>query len=426
MSSISVLLSVKRRLGQISRRAKSGPILRVGPLSDELHELLGELGVSASKDPEFAVELALSLLEQLPSVFLEIDDKEGLLGEALDRVPTLLVELLNQDFGRADSALDRPDVLERIFNLWMDDESGYLKQLDRTLLCSIMAVSDETAVLGICQRYLRDLPLVFPALSGEKLDIERQILRVNRYAVDKLVGEIHIGHGRSDHLILTTGQWMRETGDAVDHIDALELAGLWEDALSVARGVLRDSNAPRREAVRMAYERIASHHSKDALELKQLERRFLADPDWKTWSAVLDVVPTDLRADYVDDLLNILESHGEHNDFCFQLYVEEGMILEADGLAAHQPIRASVLSDCAELLSEEHPDCAAGWFLMAAYSAASRACRASYVEATRFLTRVRDLSAATNQSGGFLRALKAFREHNKRRRLLLKLLDEQL
>jgi hypothetical protein len=291
-------------------------------------------------------------------------------------------------------------------------------------LRSIVATSDEAIVLQVCQRYLRDLPLVFPALPGEKLNIERQLLRVSRYAVDKLVGEIHAGHGHFDHLVLTTGQWMRETGDAVDHIDTLEVAGRWEDALTVARGVLRDSTAPRRKAVRVAYERIASVHSKDALHLKQLQRRFLADPSWESWSVLMDVVSTDTRAQFVDDVLTTLESLGENNDLCFQLYVEEGMTLEADGLAAHQPIRARVLSDCAELIAEEHPDCAAGWLLIAAYAAAARTCRDGYVEATQHMLRVRELSIATDQTEGFVRALRAFRDHNKRRRLLLSLLND--
>jgi uncharacterized Zn finger protein len=110
----------------------------------------------------------------------------------------------------------------------------------------------------------------------------------------------------------------------------------------------------------------------------------------------------------------------------FQIYVEEGMVLEADGLAAHQPVRGVVLAECAELIVDEHPDCAAGWLLMAAYSAAARTCRAGYTDAVRLLMRVRELSIATGQSAGFSRALEAFRDHNTRRKLLLAFLDEML
>lgn len=424
MSSISVLLGVKRRLGQISRRAKSGPVLRVGPLSLEVHELLGELRVSAERDPEFAVELALSLLEQLPAVFEEIDDRDGLLGKALDTVPGLLTELLMLDHNRTDSALDRPAVFERIFLLWIEDGSGYLRGLERALLNSLVDGADEQCVHEIAQCFLRDLPLVFPAGSNEKLDIERHLLRNTRHSVDRLVGEVHARHGDFEHLIFTSAQWLRDTGDAVDHIDALEQAGLWEEALTTARNVLRDSSAPRRDAVRSAYERIAAAHSKDALETKQLQRSFLNSPTWETWSDLMDVVSVDLRCGFVDETLNTLESLGTNRDLCFQLYVEEGLILEADGLAAHQPIGASTLAACAESIADEHPGYAAGWMLTAAYATSSLGRRSAYKKAVEFLLRVQELSLESNQPDGFLRALATFREHNRRRRSLIDLVNE--
>ena len=131
MSRSATYHTFKRRLSRIEQRLHAGPQLVPRQVSADVMDILSDLRRASDDEPEIAVELALSLLETLPRIFLELDDRLGLLGRALDHVPDLLVELLHDDVGNPGSVLDRADVFDRIFCLWVGDDSGYLNMTVR-------------------------------------------------------------------------------------------------------------------------------------------------------------------------------------------------------------------------------------------------------------------------------------------------------
>ena len=68
MSHSATYRRFKRRISQITRRINTGPKLQVRQLSAEVMEILSDLRRAADDEPEIAIELGLSLLEDLPQI----------------------------------------------------------------------------------------------------------------------------------------------------------------------------------------------------------------------------------------------------------------------------------------------------------------------------------------------------------------------
>lgn len=426
MSQSATYHSFKRRLNRIEQRLNAGPQLAPGQLSADVMEILTDLRRASDDEPEIAVELALSLLETLPRIFLELDDRLGLLARALDHVPDLLVELLHDDVGNPGSVLDRPDVFERIFDLWVGDDSGYLAGLDDGLMNAVTTPEDAELLIAICRQHLVHLPLVFPAVGGNKLDLERSILQADRHRVERLLGEILSNGGNHEFAVLVARGHRRATGDSVDYVRALDRAGLEDEAIDAARRTLRNPAAPRRADVREIYDSIVSRREGHRRLTDECIAEFVDCPCEGTFEALKEVVPPSRWSDVRDQVLGTLEKGREHPDLAFELYLQEGMITEADGVVVTQPVDPHLLADCADSILDMHTEQAAGWLIVAAYHLMKRAPRvAHYRQAARWLETVKRASLAVGQTESFDRALERFKDRYRRRPALLRILDER-
>ena len=424
MTQSSTFRRFKRRIGQMARRSKSGPGLEARQVTAEVMEFLSDLRRAAEKETEVAIELALSLLETLPQLFMTMDDKLGLLPGAIDRVPELVTELLNEDVEDPASVVDRFDVFERLFCFWVADDSGFLQGIDESLLAALTTRDDEDLLIRICREHLRHIPLVFPEPAGSKLDLERSILQADRHRVERLLGEIYARRGHFDYSVIVSSAHHRATGDAVDFVSALARSGREEDALEVARRVLRNPGAPRHAALKEVFETMVARREGSRRAIAEQRKAFLAAPDLEGFAALKEVVAEDEWDSVRRQVIGAIEKRGDDPELALRLYLGESMIVEADGLVVTKSVDAYVLAECADQIIEEHTDRAAGWLLLSAHHIMKRAREPQYRQAGTWLLSVRRASEATGQIPAFDRVLSDFRERYRRRRLLLRVLDE--
>ena len=425
MAQSSTYRRFRRRIGQITRRVRQGPQLQPRQLSVEVMEILGDLRRAASSEPEIAIELALSLLETLPEIFTSLDDRLGLLGAALDNVPVLVVDLMHDDMVRPTSAIDRGEVFERLFELWVGDDSGYLDGLGEAILGIITGGADEECVAAIAKRCLRDMPLVFPAAGNETLDVRRSILLDDRYRIDHLLGELQARHDRHDLAITVAEQRMRFTGDAVDYVRALSRAAREDEAIEVCRRALRNPASPRPAAIRAIFEEIVNRREGTARVRGQACDDFLAAPTFEGFQALQRSIPVPSWDRIRDDVLTTLEKSEEATDLCFMLYIDQEMVVEADGLAVNRKVDANVLAKGALEVIDVHPSRAAGWLLIAARRLIAKSRVPGYEQATEWLQMVRRAADVTGQQDAFERTMRELRVDYRRRRALIAIFDRQ-
>ncbi len=424
MSDQSIHRRHRRRLAQMVRRLDPAtkPERR---LSAELAAQLDDLRRDAELEPETAVEVVLHMLEVLPPAFIHLDDKLGLLLRSLEQAPALLVDLMNDDADDPVSLIDRKDVFARLFKAWTEDETGYLHALDETLLASIVTGQDEDILIEMGRDHLRGVPLVFPSPPGDKLDLDRSILQSDRYRVERLLGELHHRRDRSEYSVIVARSHYRATGDALDYVRFLARAHLVDEAVEVARRVLRRSNAPRRAALKGLYEEIVLR--RDGLRRRRNEAlgAFLSEPSVRSFVEFRESIDSDdIEAALREALARLEKTGDEHLDLCFRLYLEEGMLLEADALVVTRPIDPHLLAAAADEFIDMEPLKASGWLVIAAHRLTSRARVSAYRQAAEWLNRVRLASQALGQDHAFERTLHAFKERYSRRSALLRVLGE--
>ncbi len=425
MASSSTYRRFKRRIGQLIRRVEAGVLPSASQISSDLSELLRDLQRSTPDEPEVAVETALYLLETMPRVFLYLDDRMGHLVRALEQVPGFLADVLKREAKNPLSVLDRAEVMERVFCLWVGDDSGYLKHLGETLLESVVTREDEDAVIRICTEHLRHIPLVFPVAHGEKLDLDRAILQADRHRVEHLLGQIYASRNKPDYAVIVGRSHFRNTGDAVDLIEALIASGERSEARELARRVLRRPDAVRKEEVREIYEAMGEEPRTSELDAGILAAidAFVDEPTWEVFQSLLDAVDGCWEV-IREEVLARLRADGGHPEILLRIYLDEGDILEADGLVTTQTMDPRFLAESAYEIMESHPANAAGWLFIAAHGMAKVARRSNYLKAVEYLETVRDLSDLAHDEESFAEAMIAFRELYGRRRLLMQLLDE--
>ena len=425
MSDSSTYRGFKRRIGQMARRVQSGPGIKASQLSSEVMDLLRDLRRSAEREREVAVELALSLLETLPQLFLYLDDRLGLLERALDEVPRLLSDLMLDDNNEDLPVIDRPEVLERLFCLWVGDDSGYLKCLNECLLECASSREDEECLLVICDEHLRHTPLVFPAVGGQKMDIDRSILQADRHRVEFLLGEVYARRGVCEYSVIVARSHYRVTGDACDLINMLVRAGREDDAVDIASRVLRRPEVPRRSELERIYEGLLAKRKSDVEDKDASRDHFLANPSLEAFEELEAITEEKDWPVLRDSILDIMQGEGMDLEFVLQQRILSGNISEADGLVVTQPINAKVLAGLSLDLLDEHPEKAAGWLIIAAHRHVRTARRTNYEKAASWLATVKLVSDQIGQSESFQRAMAMFRDTYARRSALLKVLDDQ-
>ena len=413
----------KRRIGQLLRRLRSAPGLQPAAIGTEVVALLDELRHAAESEPEIVLEIGLSMLEILPQDFHLLDDKVGLLGRALDQVPQMIVDILHDERGDPRSVIDRGEILERLFCLWVGDETGYLRGLDESLAECVTDREDADRLIGICRDHLRHLPLVFPAAAGEKLDLDRVILQSDRHRVERLLGEIFSSRGRHEYAVIVARGHFRTTRDALDLVRALERAGQTDEAVEVARRALRRPDVPRHAELRAAYDELLEIRDGTRRSAAAREREFLDSPSLERFLALKEAAAGPDWPRIADKVLGLLQGERREPALVFQLYLGEGRITDADGLVVTQPIDALILAEAAHAFLESHPSLAGGWLLVAAHRILEGARREHYETAAEWLGTVRRLAEVCDQRESFDRALEGFRSAYRRRPALLRTLE---
>lgn len=417
----------KRRIAQLKRRLPPANSPAPRWLSSNVVELANDLRVAGANDLDGALDISMLLLEELPEMFVDLEDPLGTLDGAFESLFATTVDLILEHSASESPDIERYGWVLRVFNAWISDETGFLQCLDSLLLNILTTENDDDSLIEISRLYLRDMPLIFPPGAGEKLDSRRNLLLVDRYRVDRLIGEIHARHDRFEYLETVTGGYYRLTGDPVDYVQALSRSGKITEAEVLARKVLESGLVPRPEALRRVYgELISARDGLDADSDVVIAHRneFVGAPSIETFNNLREAVPAEDWQRVVDTALGELQRAGREPDLVFNLMIDEGLILEADSLVVTQPVAPNVLAAGADRIMDEHTDRAAGWLLVAAHRLMKSARPAAYRKAATWLTTVQRASDATGQTEAFVRVLEDFKKQYGRRKALMRTLDE--
>ncbi len=422
MSAPETFRTFKRNIGQILRRLRSKQPER--RLVSDLTALSRQLRSASELEPEVVVDVVLYLIETLPPKLMDLDDRLGGIERGFHQVCAVAVDLLTESADDPVSLIDRFDVFERLFCVWVGDDTGFLSELDEVLLSCVTSPLDEELLTRICVEQLRHMPLVFPAPLGQKIDLDRSILQADRHRVDRLLGEVLYMRGVAEYSVLVASAYCRATGDAVEYVQALVRAGLDQEATEVARRALRNPKAPRQNRVRELYEGIVRRQEGRQEHLAQAQKQFLRAPSVCALEEAVELVAEENREDLTRKLIGELEKSDVHLDLAFQLYLEEGMIFEADALVVTRPIDPYLLAQAADLLIDSDTLKAAGWLVVAAHHLMKKARLPQYRLAAEWLGTVQSASEAIGQTAAFQRTLDAFKDRYRRRTALLRVLGE--
>lgn len=422
MSAPSTFRTFKRTIGQILRRLRTDSPER--RLIKDLNSLAYQLKRAAELEPDVVVEVVLYLIETLPPELMELDDRLGSITQGFEQICAIVVDLMIDDVDDPVGLIDRFDTLERLFCSWVADDTGFLSTLDELILNSVTARDDEEILIRICTDHLRHMPLVFPVPAGQKMEIERTILQADRHRVDRLLGEVLHERGIAEYSILVAAAYHRSTNDPVDYITFLIRAGLEQEASEVARRALRNPATLRESRVRDLYDGIIRRQEGRQNQLESTREIFLASPSEETLEDALSLVSEGERESEARSLIGQLEKNDQHLNLAFQLYLSEGLMLEADALVVTRPLDPYLLAQAADLLLDTDTLKAAGWLVVAAHHLMKKARLAQYRLAAEWLGTVRNVSEAIGQSAAFQRTLVAFKDRYRRRTSLLRILDE--
>ncbi len=422
MSGPNTFRTFKRNIGQILRRLRSQQPER--RLVSDLSALVHQLRRAAELEPDVVVDVVLYLIETLPPQLMELDDRLGAIERGFQQVCAVAVDLMIDDVDDPVGIIDRYDVIERIFCAWVADDTGFLSNLDDVLLNSLTEKEDEDTLVRICVEHLRHIPLVFPAPAGQKLELERSILQSDRHRVERLLGEVLYDRGVAEYSVLVAAAHHRCTNDVIDYIRFLLRAGLEAEAAEVARRALRNPATLRLGKVRELYDGIISRQEGRQQRLEQNQEKFLRAPSEENLENVLALVDEEDRESHVRDIVGQLEKNENFLDLAFQLYLHEGLTLEADALVVTRPLDPYILAQAADLLIDTDTLKAAGWLVVAAHHLMKKARLPQYRLAAEWLETVRTVSEAIGQSAAFRRTLDAFKDRYRRRTALLRILDE--
>lgn len=378
----------------------------------------------APQSPRTVVESLVDVLEQLPPLLSRSDAGMGAGDALIDLAALALVDTMLEEEGSGAAPIDRVAIIERLFHLWTEDESGLLGSLDEAMIELLTTAELEDRAIAIARRHLRSIPLPFVKrgarpTGGQLIDI------ADRFKVENFVGQILARRDRFDYAVLAGRTYHRLTGDAVDYISALARAGMITDALDIGRRALRDPATPRVAALKETYDHLVGQKSGlgDEAVITRRLRAFIGDPTIEHFDSLKDACPIARWPRIIDAALGHLERTNTAPELTFRLYLREGRIVEADGMVVNRFLDPDALATGAQSILESHPDRAAGWLLIAAYHLMRvESSEQAYRRAAEWLSIVRRAAHATAQAESFLRAIAQFKARYGRRRALLRTL----
>ena len=427
MTDSAVLLNeYRKRVARILRRARSRPERGNLIIGSEFAPLLKDLRQLSGVQPQVALEVLFGLLEQVGRLALTLSDPEGLLADQIRDLVQLLGRVCSKEFKMAPPRVDVIESMRRLYDLWLDDQEGIYPDLDACLLLAAESPAAASELMRHLRRHIRSLPLVFPGGLGAREDVSRMIAVAERHRAERLMGELLARGGCHEYAVIVARDHFRRSGDALDLVTVLRRADRGKEAIAVCRKALASPRAYHRQRLQEHLEELleVTGEARDRETRKTLESEFLANPCRKSFDALRKVVQEEQWPQVRKRVLKHLHKHQKAPTMLFSLYVEEGELLEADGLAVTQPVDAAELCRGAELIAEERPDMAAGWLLTAAHRRAAMRRSSIYPQVVKDLLRVAELAAVEGQEASFASALKRFRARFARKTKLMELMDQ--
>ena len=409
----------RRRVGRALRRAELHRERRDSILLEEIGRLRPELTRLASSEPWVVAQTLLALLERLPPL---LEGEDGVRGAAADLPLRLFTELIDivaalQARGEGREAL-HPLALAAL-TAWDDDTGGLLAAGDHVILAKASEAGLRRLLIDTWSEELRTRPLYFPARQGASHELSRSLEIAARHRAERLLGELLAQDGRFEYSIQVARADWRRTGDAYELAFALRRAGQDPEALLVARKGLSSPRPHRRDELQALVASLleVSPRVPDRAGKKDLENLFLDHPSRASWSALERSVPEDQWPAVRKRVLAHLQRHQRAPGLVFELLLEADDVLEADGLAATQPVRGAVLEAAADRFTAVRIDLRAGWLTLAAHRRADQEPVADENAVVRNLQKVHQMaveSGATQVAVVVLRRFCARYSHRKR------------
>ena len=416
----------RKRVARIVQRAEAQPKRGALLLRDDVGELLGELKRLARAEPAVVLEVLLFLMERLSEVIGELDDgpgfAAGFVPDIMDRVRSVILH----DAKTGDCRVDHASAVERMLRLWIDDAEGWYQELDALLLEATVTPGGEYALRRRLIEHIGDLPLCFPPPRGASDDLARALLLAERHRSERLLGEVLARSQQYEYSVIVARDHYRRTGDALDLAVSLHRSGGSDEAITVARKALASPRSYQRQRLQELLDEMLEGSELDQARetRRELERLFVDDPSRKGFAALKKAVTSDQWVRVRRRVLGHLQKHQKAPTLVFQLYLEEGEVIEADGLVVVQSVEPDRLVEGALGIAPDRPAMAAGWLLLAAHHRMARKTTSVYKQVVRDLTMVKGLAESGNARAQFERSLARFRARYARRRKFLALLDE--
>ena len=415
----------RKRVARMVQRAEAQPTRGALLLQEDVGELLADLKRLARAEPAVVLEVLLFLMERLSEVIGELDDgpgfAAGFVPEIMDRVRSLMLH----DAKAGDGRVDHASSVERMLRLWIDDAEGWYQELDGLLLEVSVTAAGEYALRSRISQHIGDLPLCFPPPRGASDDLARALLLAERHRSERLLGELLARSRQYEYSVIVARDHYRRTGDALDFAVSLHRSGRSDEAITVARKALASPRSFQRQRLQeLLNEMLEGSVIDQARETrKELERLFVEDPSRKSFAALKKAVMSDQWERVRQRVLGHLQKHQKAPTLVFDLYLEEGDVIEADGLVVVQAVEPDRLVEGAMGVALDHPAMAAGWLLIAAHHRMARRTTSVYPRVVRDLAMVRDLAGSARERTQFERSLARFRARYARRKKFLALLD---
>ncbi|MEY2742515.1 MAG: hypothetical protein RIS21_883 [Planctomycetota bacterium] len=369
-------------------------------------EIGDALARTAEDDRQLRCDAWLSVLHETCAAAATVPEKDPIDARRLARraCASLIGDLVAD--GRADSRLvDRDDAFRRWFDAWMLDDGALVEGMDVLILDAAVAPGDFRTLVGCASEALEQSVIPFPARPGERLDVRRAVLRTERQRVTGMLAEGLAGLGRHDLAIELGIARFESQGVGAPLVRALLRAGRRDEALAHGRRLVESPKTRDVADIRFVLTEVVEAPSADRASKAHLEALFLRSPGRDVFHALKSVVPAEQWDRVRRRILGHIERHRTAPTLLFTLYLDEGLLVEADGVVFTQAVDADALVAAAERLGVEHPTLTAGWLLTAAYRVSDAVADARIAEVVVWLREARNRSG----DGPFERALRGFR-----------------
>ncbi len=338
--------------------------------ANEISEALVRLGDS---DLHLTVEGWLDIMSTAVRIAEFVDEVEHFeVSRLATRAAAAVAAGLVEDARVHSGTVDRALAFRRWFDLSVEDSTGLIPFVERRIAASACQTVDFEELRATVEEHLNAFLIPFPTRPGERVDQRRAVLRAVRTRLWFILGEAHAGLGRHDLAVDVASSLLETDGYGGPLVRALTRAGRHREAIVVARQLIESPRTLDVHEVRSAVRDSLGGSHNDHQSKADIEALFLRTPGRDLFLALKSSVPGEQWNRVRERILGHLERHRKEPTVLFLLYLDEGMILEADGVVFTQVVEPDSLVAGAERIFSQRPAMAAGWLMTAAYRVSDR------------------------------------------------------